>query len=129
MYILSGIPVPTFRTPTGLTPWWRPVAVGWPTTGSAATYIGPRSNVPHVGASSTVRAARYFTPRGTKAVRVNPIPSMSYAFGPGVKLTPRIIKIPPVQGDIVVTSTGPLRLPPGAWLPTWSPAFTPGGGL
>lgn len=132
-YVISGVPsssnvpIPTVRTPTGLMPWWRPVAVGWPTTGSSASYVGPRG-LGAVGTSKIESIQPYFPAyRRACLIRIPPVPSMSAAFGAQVDMSPyKFVKTtrtaPPPKGVLVNTAAGPIRLPPGAWYPQWTPA-------
>lgn len=130
-YVLQGIPVPTFRTPTGLTPWWRPVAVGWPTTGSTATYVGPGTGAPgqNVGVSIPDLTSDYSPAhKHAKYVHVSPVPSMSRVFGPQVDMNKykQVTVRGPKQverGSVVTTAAGSVRLHPGAWVPPGPTAF------
>ena len=133
MYVLSGIqlpirvaapkkssmPVPAFRTPTGLQSWWRPVAVGFPNTGSSASYIGPRTAAPglHVGVEAGSLIPVYMPQyRGATLVKGGPTPLV-----PTNNIQP--------GSNVVMTTAGPVRLPPGAWIHPFSPALVPGTGL
>ena len=87
--------VPAQRMPVGLSVWWRPVAVGFPNTGTSASAIGPRPSAPQqfVGAAHPALLRNYFPKYrsgrvGRRMYMEEALPSMSAAFGPGYSLPP-----------------------------------------
>ena len=116
--------VPTQRNPTGLSVWWRPVAVGFPTTGTMAMPIGPRPYDPqrHVGAANTALLRAYASQQDQQRNVVARIarPSMVAVFDP----MQTAAAMPDSQ--VVVTCAGPMRLPTGYWLNPFSPALMVG---
>lgn len=86
---------PVQRIPVGLSVWWRPVAVGFPSTGTSASAIGPRPSAPQrfVGTSSPALLRSYFPKYqqrrvGQRMFMETSMPSMTAAFGPGYNLPP-----------------------------------------
>jgi len=143
------MPTPAQKMPVGLSVWWRPVAVGFPNTGVSASYIGPRPFAPslHVGASNTALLKDYFPAlQGKKLYLGANTPSMVTAFGVGANYsqpserncrTPKLMAMqtpagpraqlsrvhPVVQGDVIATGAGLVRLPKNVWLNPMSPAY------
>ena len=129
---------PAQALPVGLSVWWRPVAVGFPNSGSSASAIGPSPYAPDrfVGTTSPEALRNYFPEyRTAKLLREVPMASMTAAFGPGHNMPMResgevVRRTWPGQtatigggSQVVLTTAGPMRLPRGVWLNPMSPAF------
>jgi hypothetical protein len=131
--------VPAQRAPVGISVWWRPVAVGFPNTGTSASYVGPQPSTPQwfKGSAHPALIHEYFQSSrriaGPQMYMEMSTPSMSACrsaqpriVNGRVVLARRADPAQPSGNQVITTAAGLMRLPQGVWYNPMSPALMVG---